>query len=62
MESRMSAPVKLDQILASRLHEIKLKQLIRYSRREERVYESRQRPEHDTKSNNNNWKNITRGL
>lgn len=39
MESRMNAPVKLDQILASRLHEIKLKQLIRYARREERVYE-----------------------
>jgi len=39
MDSRTSAPVKLDQILAERLHEIKLKQLIRYARREERVYE-----------------------
>lgn len=39
MNPRMSAPVKLDQILAQRLHTIKLKQMIRYSRREERVYE-----------------------
>lgn len=39
MNTHMSAPVKLDRILADRLHEIKLKQLIRYARREERVYE-----------------------
>ena len=39
MNAHMNAPVKLDEILANRLHEIKLKQLIRYSRREERVYE-----------------------
>lgn len=39
MNSRYNAPVKLDEILANRLHEIKLKQLIRYTRREERVYE-----------------------
>lgn len=39
MNPRMNAPVKLDEILAHRLHEIKLKQLIRYARREERVYE-----------------------
>lgn len=39
MEYRNSMPVKLDVILADRLHEIKLKQIIRYARREERVYE-----------------------
>ena len=39
MNSRSQAPVKLDQILAQRLHDIKLKQFIRYTRREEKVYE-----------------------
>lgn len=39
MNTHSSMPVKLDQILAQRLHDIKLKQILRYSRREERVYE-----------------------
>lgn len=39
MEYHTDMPVKLDKILADRLHEIKLRQLIRYARREERVYE-----------------------
>lgn len=39
MEYRNTMPVKLDQILADRLHEIKLKQILRYARREEKVYE-----------------------
>lgn len=39
MEYRNSMPVKLNKILEDRLHEIRLKQIIRYARREERVYE-----------------------
>lgn len=39
MEYHTTMPVKLDKILADRLHEIKLRQLIRHARREEKVYE-----------------------
>ena len=39
MNSHTSMPVKLDTILVQRLHDIKLKQALRYGRREEKVYE-----------------------